>query len=298
MPQLHCDEPGCGRDFRNLSGLTQHKRTFHPCFSHRPQDQLNCMETPTPNHFEPDDYPMSLVPEHAFDGHQGDVPFSHESEATRVEYIDPGMKLYCNYHPRLNGKPMRFQNISANASLQHENVMNMDSFYQMMLCPCCMYRKHQMTGHHIATEWSLSLLTSSLGTLKYLLKKLMQYLISGLRRSLNWGGNHHSLITRTSTVSLTAPVLAMLNGKASMLHSMVNSKMGIPCLGCQTTMKFGIETHGKLFTTYLRARNLQMKWTMYHIGNTMHQMIRGAGKTSCLVIGPGSKRYVAHLTLL
>ncbi|KIM55462.1 hypothetical protein SCLCIDRAFT_26360 [Scleroderma citrinum Foug A] len=102
-PQLHCDEPGCGRDFRNLSGLMQHKWTFHPCFSRCPQDQLDCVETPTPNHFESDDYLMSLVPEHAFDGHQGDDPFSHEPEATRVEYIDPGMKLYHNYHPHLNG---------------------------------------------------------------------------------------------------------------------------------------------------------------------------------------------------
>ena len=128
------------------------------------------METLTPNHFEPDNYPMSPVPEHAFDAHQGDDPFSHEPEATRVEYIDPGMKLYHNYHPCLNGKPVRFQNISANASLQHENVMNMDSFYQMMLCPCHMHRKHQTTGCHITTKWSLSLPTSSLGTLKYLLK--------------------------------------------------------------------------------------------------------------------------------
>jgi len=296
-PQLPCDEPGCGHWFRNLSGLTQHKRTFHPCFSHHPQNPPDRMESP--NHFEPDDYPMSPVPEHAFDGlHQGDDPFGYEHEAMRAEYIDHGRKLYHNYHPSLDSKPVRFWNISANASLQHENAMNMASFYQMMLHPCRVHRKHQMTGHHIATEWSLSLPTSSSGSSKYLLKKSMWYLISGLRWSSNWGGNRHSLITRTSTVSSTTPVLAMSNGKASMLDSMVNSKMGILRLGCRTAMKFGIETHGKLFTTCSRARNLQMKWTMYHIRNAMHRMIRGAGKTSCLVIGPGSKRYVAHLVLL
>jgi len=296
VPQLPCDEPGCGRWFRNLSGLTQHKWSFHLCFSRHPQDRPDYIESP--NHFEPDDYPMSPVPEHVFDGHQRDDPFSHEHEAMRVEYIGPGRKLYRNYHPSLNGKPVRFWNISANASLQQKNVMNMDSFYQMMLCPCRVHRKHQMTGRHITTKWSLSLLTSSLGGSKYLLKKLMQYLISGLRRSLVWGGNRRSLITRTSTMSSTAPVLAMLNGKASMLDSMANNKMGIPRLGCRTAMKFGIETHGKSFTICSQARNLQMKWTMYHIENTMHRMIRGVGRTLCLVIGPGSKQYVAHLALL
>ena len=54
------------------------------------------------NHFEPEDYPMSPVPTHTFDGHQGDDPFGYEHEAMRAEYIDPGKKLYCNYHPSLN----------------------------------------------------------------------------------------------------------------------------------------------------------------------------------------------------
>ena len=296
-PQLPCDEPGCGRWFRNLSGLTQHKRTFHPCFSCRAQDPPDCVESP--NRFEPDDYPMSPGPEHApVDGHQSDDPFSHEDGALRAEYIDSGRKLYRNYHPTLNGKFVRLWNILANALLQHENAMNMASFYQMMPRPCRVHRKHQMTGHRIATEWSLSLPTSFSGSSKYLLKKLMRYLISGLRRSSNWGGNRHSPITRTSTVSLITPVLAMSNGNPSMLDSVVNSKMGIPRLGCQTAMKSGIETHGKSFTTCSRAQNFQMKWTMCRIGNTMRRMIRGAGKISCLVIGPGSKRYVAHLTPL
>ena len=46
-----------------------------------------------------------------------------------MEYVGPGRKVYRNYHPSLNGKLVRFWNISANASLQHENVMNMVSFY-------------------------------------------------------------------------------------------------------------------------------------------------------------------------
>ena len=101
-PQLPCDEPGCDRSFRNLSGLTQHKRTFHPCFSRHPPSPPDRVESP--NHFEPEDYPMSPVPAHAFNGHQGGDPFGYEHEAMRAKYIDPGKKLYRNYHPSLNGK--------------------------------------------------------------------------------------------------------------------------------------------------------------------------------------------------
>ena len=99
-------------------------------------------------------------------------------------------------------------------------------------------------------------------------------------------------------MSSTTPMLMMSNEKSSMLDSVVNSKMGILYLGCWTATKFGIKIHRKLFTTCLQAQNLQMKWTMYHIRNMTHQIIRGAGKTSCPVIGPGSKWYVAHLALL
>ncbi|KIK12998.1 hypothetical protein PISMIDRAFT_119757 [Pisolithus microcarpus 441] len=63
--QLPCDQPGCNRWFRNLSGLTKHKRTTHPSF----KDPLN--------------------PEH---------------EAMRTEYVGPSGRLYCNYHPGLNAR--------------------------------------------------------------------------------------------------------------------------------------------------------------------------------------------------
>ncbi|KIM50388.1 hypothetical protein SCLCIDRAFT_34335 [Scleroderma citrinum Foug A] len=107
---------------------------------------------------------MSPVPEHAFDAHQGDDPFSHEPEATRVEYIDPGMKLYHNYHPCLNARKCD----------EHGQFLPDDA----LPLPHAQKASDNWMPYHNQVEFELADLLFR--HLEIPAKKLMQYLISGL----------------------------------------------------------------------------------------------------------------------
>lgn len=98
-PQLPCEQPGCGRWFRNLSGLTKHRRTAHLCFNH---DHVGLLGSSGEEDPAADRTP--LVPELAFDGYQAEDPVNQEHEETRAEFFGPGSKLYRNYHPGLNAR--------------------------------------------------------------------------------------------------------------------------------------------------------------------------------------------------
>ncbi|KAI6128901.1 hypothetical protein EDD16DRAFT_1701506 [Pisolithus croceorrhizus] len=104
-PQLPCDQPGCNRWFRNLSGLTKHKCMTHLSFSHPPQcfpdhaEVLSSLEEEDP---AADRTP--LLPEHAFDSYQAEDPLNLEHEATRAEYVGLSNRLYHNYHTGLNAR--------------------------------------------------------------------------------------------------------------------------------------------------------------------------------------------------
>ncbi|KAI5999674.1 hypothetical protein EDD15DRAFT_2386398 [Pisolithus albus] len=103
--QLPCDEPGCNRWFRNLSGLTQHKRTLHPSFSCHRQSLLD--HAGLLGSLGQEDHAAdrtSPLPEHAFDGYQADGPSDQECGAMRSEFVGSGSKLYRNYHPGLNAR--------------------------------------------------------------------------------------------------------------------------------------------------------------------------------------------------
>jgi len=105
--QHPCKEPGCNRWFRNLSGLTQHKRTIHPSFSQYQQHLPARAGSLGPLGQEYHD--AAPVTDHDLnrdspdrDGHQ-DGPLDQEHENMRAEFVGPGSKLYRNYHPGLNG---------------------------------------------------------------------------------------------------------------------------------------------------------------------------------------------------
>jgi len=107
--QHSCEEPGCNHWFRNLAGLTQHKRISHPCFSYPGPDN-----TELPGCFGQEDYKaerdpdadMFPLPEHnAEHAHQEcGNSLDHGSESVRAEFVGPGNKVYRNYHTGLNGK--------------------------------------------------------------------------------------------------------------------------------------------------------------------------------------------------
>ncbi|KAI6146976.1 hypothetical protein EDD17DRAFT_1767457 [Pisolithus thermaeus] len=105
VPQLPCDEPGCNRWFRNLSGLTQHKRTYHPSFSRYPEGFRN--NPGLLGSVEHEDHVAdrsSPLPDHASDGYQGEDLLDREREAMSAKFIGPGSKVYRNYHPGLNAR--------------------------------------------------------------------------------------------------------------------------------------------------------------------------------------------------
>ncbi|KIO06313.1 hypothetical protein M404DRAFT_24596 [Pisolithus tinctorius Marx 270] len=97
-----CDEPGCNRWFKNLSGLTQHKRTIHPCFHLFNQDR-----TGSPGDLGQEDDTLPSVNGHTAgvdDGHQEQDPLDQEWEQVRTEFVGPGRKLYRNYHTGLDAR--------------------------------------------------------------------------------------------------------------------------------------------------------------------------------------------------
>ncbi|KIN93763.1 hypothetical protein M404DRAFT_170289 [Pisolithus tinctorius Marx 270] len=97
-----CDEPGCNRWFKNLSGLTQHKRTIHPCFHLFNQDR-----TGSPGDLGQEDDTLPSVNGHTAgvdDGHQEQDPLDQEREQVRTEFVGPGRKLYRNYHTGLDAR--------------------------------------------------------------------------------------------------------------------------------------------------------------------------------------------------
>jgi len=130
-PQYSCDEPGCGRWFQNLSGLTQHKHRSHSFFNRLcqsfpdhagssgslGQEQHDADRPAGPLGQEQHDAErMSLVPEYSFNGHQGEGPtldshqgndpLNREHEAVTTEFVGSGSRVYHNYHVGLNGKPV------------------------------------------------------------------------------------------------------------------------------------------------------------------------------------------------
>ncbi|KAI6098291.1 hypothetical protein EDD16DRAFT_1768168 [Pisolithus croceorrhizus] len=117
-PQLPCDQPGCNRWFRNLSGLTKHKHTTHLSFSHPHQsfpDHGELLGSSGEEDPVADTTPM--LPEHAFDDYQAEVPLDPEHEDMRAEYVGSSGRLYRNYHPGLNARrcDARGQFLPANA---------------------------------------------------------------------------------------------------------------------------------------------------------------------------------------
>ncbi|KAI6153199.1 hypothetical protein BKA82DRAFT_34261 [Pisolithus tinctorius] len=97
-----CDEPGCNHWFKNLSGLTQHKCTIHPCFHLFNQDHAG-----SPGDLGQEDDMLPSVNGHAAgvdDGHQEQDPLDQEWEQVRAEFVGPGRKLYCNYHTSLDAR--------------------------------------------------------------------------------------------------------------------------------------------------------------------------------------------------
>ncbi|KAI6017636.1 hypothetical protein BKA83DRAFT_4128217 [Pisolithus microcarpus] len=250
--QLPCDQPGCNRWFRNLSGLTKHKRTTHPSFSHPHQSFSDHAELLGSSEEEdPAADRTPLLPEHAFDGYRAEDPLNPEHEAMRTEYVGPSGRLYCNYHPGLNARRCDElgQFLPANAPPPPRAEKSPDDWAP--------YR-----------NWLEFELADFLFTHAEMPARKIDTLLD---------------IWAVPLIQL-ALALAMSNGITSSFGTQAKSKAVNLHLGCPTATKFGIETHMKSSMAFSQVLNLQMNWTMSCIENTMLQTIRGVGK------GHGSRR--------